>query len=264
MRDHRGYRAHLARQGLSDETVRAYLGVVDALERHAGRPIGEVRPDEAAGFINRPGLSRGSRNAYHRWLAAWCAWSGSDLLDEVRRAKRPGPAPKPLHIRQVEMLLAACRDDEETALILLGVLAGLRRAEVARFSGHQVDPWGRCIHVRGKGDKDATVPASPALLRLATRMPRGWWFPSPRVEGRPITPDTAGARVRAIAARAGAGDVTSHRLRHTYATELVRGGAPLTTVQRMMRHSQLSTTALYVGVSGDDLAAAAACLPWAA
>lgn len=147
--------------------------------------------------------------------------------------------------------------------VLLGVLAGLRRAEIAGFTGAQVDRWDGTIHVRGKGDKDATIPAPAALVRHAINMPPGLWFPSPVMPGRAVSPFTIGARVKAIAKRADAGSVTTHRLRHTYATELVRGGVPLTTVQRMMRHNQVSTTAVYVGVTDEDLHQAAAGLKWA-
>lgn len=264
MGEHEEYRAHLVRQGASVQTIRAYMEALDRLERWAGKPVHEVTPDEAAAWINRPHLSRSTRNAYHRRLSAWCAWSGSHMLEGVRRPRPAGPSPKPLDPARVDLMLAACRSEEDTALVLLGVLAGLRRMEMARFRGDHLDVWDSSIMVRGKGGADEWVPAPPALVRHARRMPpAGWWFPSPSRPGLPVSPYTIGARARVIAARADAGHVTTHRLRHTYATELVRGGVPLTTVQRMMRHKQLGTTAAYVGVAGQDLHGAAAMLPWA-
>ena len=53
------FRAHLARQGLSVNTMRAYLEVITLLERHTGTPIDDVTPDEAAAFLNRPGSHNG-------------------------------------------------------------------------------------------------------------------------------------------------------------------------------------------------------------
>lgn len=264
MGEHDEYRAHLVRQGLSVQTIRHYLQTLHRLESWAGKPVDRVTPDEAAAWINRPHLSRSTRNAYHRWLSAWCAWSGSDLMEGVRRVRPSGPSPKPLQVRRVDALLAGCRDDEEVALVLLGVLAGLRRAEIARFRGDCLDVWDATVLVDGKGGRREWVPAPPALVRHAARMPPGFWFPSPSRPGRPVAPHTIGQRIRGIAGRADAGHVTTHRLRHTYATELVRGGVPLTTVQRMMRHRQLSSTAGYIGVADEDLHGAAGALPWAA
>lgn len=262
--EHDEYRAFLVRRGLRPDTITAYIEAVQRLEEHAGKPIQQVTPDDAAAFINRPCLSRSSRNTYHRWLSAWCRWSGSDLLAEVRRPAPNRPRPKPLDAGRVDLLLAACQDDEDTAIILLGSLVGLRRAEIARVQGSHLDRWESSISVHGKGDRDDTVPVPAALLRHARRMPEGYWFPSPMVPGAPVSPFTIGARVLAIAERAEVGHVTTHRLRHTYATELVRNGVPLTTVQRLMRHSQLTTTAVYIGVTGEEMAAAAQGLPWAA
>jgi integrase/recombinase XerD len=54
---------------------------------------------------------------------------------------------------------------------------------------------------------------------------------------------------------------TAHGLRHWYATELVRAGVPLTTVQRLMRHESLATTQRYVAVADDAPARALALLP---
>jgi len=259
------YRDHLIMRGRTPATIKAYVGAVHQLERFAGKPIQAVTPADAARWVRQPHLRQGSRNAYHRWLAAWCAWSGQDLLSEVDRPRRPECAPKPVPPFRVELMLAACRDDQDTAMLLLMLLAGLRRMEVASFRGEQIDPHDRMILVRGKGGKDAWVPAPPALVRHARRMPpRRYWFPSPVSPGMPVAPFTIWKRTTDLSARAGVGHIPPHRLRHTYATELVRGGAPLTSVQRMMRHANLATTQHYIGVSAEDLHAAGAVLPWAA
>jgi integrase/recombinase XerD len=255
------YRESLA--DMSPGTVRAYVGAVQQLERHAGKPIDQITAVDARAWIRQPHLSQGSRNTYHRWLSAYARWAGRpDLLEGVRRTSRPLPSPKPVSPERVSLMLAACRDVEETALVLLPLLVGLRRAETAGFRGTQLDRWDGTVRVvQGKGGKDAVVQVPPALVRHASRMPAGFWFPS---EGGHVSAWTIWRRTVDLSARAGAGHVPPHRLRHTYATELVKGGAPLTSVQRCMRHSQLATTAAYVGVSQEDLRAAVLSLPWAA
>ena len=53
--------------------------------------------------------------------------------------------------------------------------------------------------------------------------------------------------------RAGIGEVTAHRLRHTAATELLRQGAPLHEIGELLRHRSVLTTAIYAKVDRDRL-----------
>ena len=260
------YRAYLTRQGLAPDTVAAYVNVVERLARWAGKPAEELTADDAAAWIHhRPGLSQATRNTYHRWLSAWCAYTGADLLDGVRRPPAPQHRPKPVAAGQVFAMLAACRNEREKAMVLLAFYAGLRRAEIAGFRGEQVDPWRRTLHVQGKGGKDAEVPVAPIQLRHARVMPaRGYWVPSPRRPGEHVAPFTIWSSITRISQAAGCGHVPPHRLRHAFATEMVRGGEPLTTVRVAMRHSRIATTAAYVAVTDEDLATAVARLPGAA
>ena len=128
-------------------------------------------------------------------------------------------------------MLAACESDADTATT---PLPPARRVAVDGGRGIEREPAG-CARaagpVRGKGGGDAWVPAPPALVRHARRMPpRRYWFPSPVSPGHPVTPYTIWRRTTDLSMRAGAGHVPPHRLRHTYATELVRAGQPLTSV----------------------------------
>lgn len=59
--------------------------------------------------------------------------------------------------------------------------------------------------------------------------------------------------VVAAAARAGLGQVSAHRLRHTVATEMVRAGVPLAEVGQVLRHRRLVTTAIYAKVDRERL-----------
>lgn len=94
------YRAYLTRQGLAPDTVAAYVNVVERLARWAGKPAEELTADDAAAWIHhRPGLSQATRNTYHRWLSAWCAYTGADrrqaATTPARRLHRAGVKPPP-------------------------------------------------------------------------------------------------------------------------------------------------------------------------
>ena len=90
MRTVEGYRDHLVMRGRTPATVKAYVGAVYQLERFAGKPIAQVTAADAGRWVRQPHLRQASRNAYHRWLTAWCLWSGQDLLSQVDRPRRAG------------------------------------------------------------------------------------------------------------------------------------------------------------------------------
>jgi site-specific recombinase XerD len=114
------------------------------------------------------------------------------------------------------------------------------------MNGNQLDTESRTIVIRGKGDAEYVLPAHQAVLDIADRMPRGYWFPSQRA--RHIGGRTVSERIKLhmIVCRVPG---TPHCLRHYFGTELVDRGADLRVVQELMRHSQLSTTAAYVATN---------------
>lgn len=132
------------------------------------------------------------------------------------------------------------------AMILAAGLAGLRVHEVAKLQGGDIDHDAQTLTIDGKGGHRHTVPAHPEILAIARHMPaRGPWFPSQRAAhlgGREVS-----QRIRLHMIRCHVPG-TPHALRHYFCTELVERGADLRVVQELARHSQLSTTAQYVGV----------------
>jgi site-specific recombinase XerD len=85
-------------------------------------------------------------------------------------------------------------------------------------------------------------------------------FVSVHAPYRPLTPGTVGKVVARAADRAGVSGVTAHRLRHTAATEMLRGGASLTEIGQALRHRQTQTTAIYAKVDVETLRSVAR--PW--
>jgi integrase/recombinase XerD len=95
---------------------------------------------------------------------------------------------------------------------------------------------------------------------MTSRYPaRGWWFPN-RERDDHVSPDVITMAVSRLFDRLGI-DGSIHRLRHVYGTRLLRSGAHIRRVQRLMRHATLETTALYTAVDEDELRDAVFMLP---
>jgi len=145
----------------------------------------------------------------------------------------------------------------------------MRRGEVARLRLEDIDWRAGELLVGGKGARVERLPLPSDVGESVAAYLR---------DGRPADPGTRAVfmRVRAPRAamtpagitqvvvsaskRAGLGEVTPHRLRHTAASELLRRGAPLVEIGQLLRHRTELTTTIYAKVDRDRLRELA--LPW--
>jgi len=174
--------------------------------------------------------------------------------------------PVVLSAEQVQQLLAAAQTPDRRLLLLLLLSTGLRRSEAAAITLDQVDLEHRQVRVRGKGNKERVVPLTPQVVE-AIQEYLAWRGPTQsdhlfisQMWGQPISGARVHRIVRGLLERAGlAGQgITVHKLRHTFATHLVRNGVDVKTVQELLGHSDLGTTAKYLHSDGHAKQAAVA------
>jgi len=174
--------------------------------------------------------------------------------------------PVVLSTEQVQQLLAAAQNPGQRLLLLLLLSTGLRRSEAAAITLDHVDLEHRQLRVRGKGNKERMVPLTAEVVEaiqehLASRKPTECrhLFIS-RVTGEPLSGGGVYKVIRPLLKRAGLDGqaITPHKLRHTFATHLVRNGVDVKTVQELLGHSDLGTTAKYLHSDGQAKQAAVA------
>jgi site-specific recombinase XerD len=142
---------------------------------------------------------------------------------------------------------------------------GMRRAELAHLKVSDIDSQRMLVRVvAGKGGKDRDLPLSPALLEILReywrwRKPRLYLFPTRTCRRRldqPISDKTVWIACNEAARRAGIRKrVTPHTLRHSWATHLLEAGTDLRTIQVLLGHGDLETTAQYLHLSQRHLQA---------
>jgi site-specific recombinase XerD len=141
-------------------------------------------------------------------------------------------------------------------MVLYGT--GMRRTEVSRLKVSDIDSQRMIIRVvQGKGGKDRDIPLSPALLETLRAYwrwskPRVYLFPSrdSRKLGQPISDKTVWRACSEAARAAGMRKrVSPHCLRHSWATHLLEAGTDLRTIQILLGHEDLETTAKYLHLS---------------
>jgi len=169
----------------------------------------------------------------------------------IARRKTPAKQPEILSRDEVERILSACCSLRQRALLTATYAAGLRVSEVCALKIGDIDSERMMLRVNdGKGGRDRYTLLSPRLLEVLRTYWRGarpgeWLFPM-RGGLQSIDPNQALRMYHAAKRDAG---ITKqggiHALRHAFATHLLEAGVDLHTIQRLMGHSALSTTARY-------------------
>ncbi len=129
---------------------------------------------------------------------------------------------------------------------LLSILygAGLRISEVS--SVRVEDLSGDWLIVKGKGDKQRQIPLHPKVKEsiqnhIESSMPKVWLFEK---RGKQMTSHQLGYIIKKIFKARGI-SASPHKLRHSFATEMLQEGARLTDVQKLLGHESISTTQIY-------------------
>jgi integrase/recombinase XerC len=183
-----------------------------------------------------------------------------------RLVRQPRRLPEALDAADVTSFLADLGTCRDRAIVLAMVLGGLRSAEVRSLRLADVDMGMRQLRVAGKGGKERVVPVDAAFFAecaayLRQERPPGCRTPQCFVvlrgptAGRAMTEAGLRSLFRAHRASSGATGVRPHRLRHTYGTELATAGMDLLVLRALMGHASPETTAGYVHLSPQTLAA---------
>lgn len=187
------------------------------------------------------------------------------VVVQTERGTKRFKLPKVLSIIEEEALMAAVK--KYSLVLWVADECGLRISEAVgvKVTDLKEDPDGQTrLVIYGKGGKERSAYPSPDLVEaLRSSAPVVPWntsfmvFPSPIRRGKPITADCVRRHVRKARALLGLDWVTPHKLRHTFATKLLRGGENLKTIQVLLGHSNVSTTSVYLHVFNPEAAKAA-------
>jgi len=255
---YRGYSIHTVKAYARD--LRELRGFLERRHRSVKRPD-QVRREMVVQFAIS--LKGQAPLTVRRKVAAVASFYGF-LQDTGGVASNPArglPLPKvakalvtALGEEQARALLEAAHTPWHRALLALLLFAGLRRSEVTAITLDDLDLAGAQLLVRGKGAKQRVVPLTPAVLEaIREYLPcrpqtdSSHLFVS-RVGGRPIHGRVAGRMLDRVLERADLdhAGITPHRLRHSFATYLIRSGVDIRTVQELLGHADLQTTASYL------------------
>ncbi len=147
--------------------------------------------------------------------------------------------------------------------LLFGLLlnSGLRISEALGLKTSDVrlvEGMAKSVRVIGKGDKERLVPLPDAFGTVfgfwLKDQPRGEFVFARAPGQRPVSSQAVRVYLRGMLQRAGIEKkISSHKLRHTYATNLLNAGAELVDIKALLGHSTLNTTQIYAHVSQERM-----------
>jgi integrase/recombinase XerD len=187
-----------------------------------------------------------------------------DPTENLQSPKKWERLPKALSLEDVMSLLNSKTSDStrlrDSAMIELLYSSGLRVSELVSLKLENVNFEAGFIKVTGKGSKERVVPISERTLKklkeyIKELRPnllknRRSDFIFVTVRGKGMTRQRFWQTIKACGKQAGL-KLSPHTLRHCFATHLLEGGADLRSVQKMLGHSDISSTQIYTKVSTD-------------
>jgi site-specific recombinase XerD len=255
----------LQRRNYSEITTRKYLQHVTAFARHFGKSPDQLGPNELRSYqaylLQERKVTPGTAV---NCVAALRFFFIKTLKRHQFREFLPYPKdrrrlPTVLSREEVSRLINAAGTLFRRTLLMTLYGTGMRRSELAHLKIRDIDSQRMIIRVvAGKGGKDRDLPLSPTLLETLReywrwRKPKLYLFPT-RTRGlpveEPISDKTVWIACSEAAGRAGISKrVTPHTLRHSWATHLLEAGTDLRTIQVLLGHGDLETTAQYLHLS---------------
>jgi len=245
----------------SHHTERRYLSAVEQFAVYFGKSPELMGQEEVREYLLY--LVEDRRVAWGTYNITLCALrflyhktlKRDQLLQGIPCPKGEKHLPVVLSRDEVRRFFTATDTLKQRALLMCAYAAGLRISELVALRIEDVDSERMSLHVRlGKGKKDRYIPLSTNLLKLLREYwkeyrPETWLFPG-QPKHTPITDNAVAGYCRTVRERAKLGkQVTIHTLRHSYATHLMEAGADLRTIQMLLGHRSIQTTARYTHVS---------------
>ena len=179
-------------------------------------------------------------------------------LQVIPYARRPKKLPIVLSREEMAKVIGTVRNLKYRTVLMTIYGAGLRVSEAVRLKLSDIDSQRMAIRVeQGKGQKDRYVMLSPRLLEQLRCYWRDWkptpWLFMDQRRQRHLPISTVAAVCQQARRDAGIEKpFTPHSARHAFATHLLEAGCDLRTIQVMMGHRSLATTAIYLRVALPD------------
>lgn len=225
---------------------------------HPGIEAEDVTDDILVDYMGNPNWAPNTKGVVRSSLTGYFGFAfkkgllTDDPSKDLPAVRVPHGVPKPATMEAVNAALEQATPRVEL-MVTIGVRVGARAMEIAAVHSRDVEgvPGRYSLRIKGKGSKTRLVPLADDLaVRILTYAPE-YVFPG-RDNGH-VSP----AYVSRLVSKVLPPGVTCHKLRHRFATQVIKTGGELLALQRLLGHASVATTQGYVGIDDDQLRDAA-------
>lgn len=252
-------------KGYSPRTIKNYIGHVSNFAKFYNKSPELLREKEIREYLHycimEKKLSEGTVNYINASLKFFYTktlnryWN----MDKIFRIKEPRRLPAVLSPEEVKSIFDVTENLKHKAILMTVYSAGLRVSEVCNLKITDIDSKNMQILIReGKGKKDRYSLLSNANLEILREYwkryhPTEYLF-SGRGRTDSITPRSVQRMLEKSIKKTGiTKNVTVHTLRHSFATHLLDAGTDICYIQRLLGHTRITTTTIYLHLRRMDL-----------
>jgi integrase/recombinase XerD len=186
-------------------------------------------------------------------------WTFEDVIPAPKKPQKLPVIPSP---EEVVHFLGSVRSTRNRAILTACYAAGLRITECIHLKAADIDSQRMVIRIdQGKGHKDRYVMLSPKLLETLRSYwkvvrPKNWLFEGD-IPGQPINRSSVELACQKACQLPGNRKlITPHSLRHAFAVHLLESGTDVRTIQLLLGHRSLATTARYLRIATSKVCSA--------
>jgi integrase/recombinase XerD len=255
-------------RNLALNTQTSYVQQVSLFARYFNKSPEQLGPEDIRTYqvylTNEKKLAPGSvliAVAALRFLYKTCLKRDWPFEDVIPAPKKPQTLPVVLSPEEVLHFLGCIGSTKQRAILSTCYAAGLRISEAVCLAPIDIDSQRMVIRVdQGKGQKDRYVMLSPKLLEILrswwrVEKPKQWLFPGD-IPGQHISRDAVGQACQKARRLSGIRKpISPHSLRHAFAVHLLESGTDVRTIQLLLGHRSLATTARYLRIATSKVCA---------
>ena len=263
------YSACLMVDGKSKKTIYQYIWVLRKLSELIQKPFAEMGAYDIRFYFameKERGISNRTLENHRSYISAFFQWMSNEEIivknpiTKVKRIKCPVEIKKPFSEVEIDAIRGACTNLKERALIEVLLSTGVRVYELTEMEIKDINQSTLAVHViHGKGAKErmtyTTAVALKHLLAYLNTRHGDCQALFCNYKGEPIGVTGIQYILLEIGKRAGVENVHPHRFRRTLATFLAKRGMPIQEIQKLLGHSNISTTMRYVCVEDEKVQA---------
>lgn len=257
------FEEHLILKNLSVKTIKSYVNTILLVSRRLGKPYDDIKEVDIKSYVcedKKRKLTSSSQmaviNAFKNYFKVM--ESRSFDHDILPRPKIEQKQPDVLSTEEFQRLINTIINLKHKAIICLMYSCGLRVSEAINLSVKDIDSSNNKLIIRdGKGKIDRIVMLDQAILVLL----REYWHTYQTSKylfegskgGKYSDRSVQNIIKKAVKLAGITKRISTHSLRHSCFTQLIKNGVDLRTVQKIAGHKNINTTANYIRISDEDI-----------